>query len=122
MTADFKMWPATSSAYLASGQVAVANTNTIVETVSPGSTLTIASFSLTNVTGAVVSVSVSVVPAGGTVDGTHQVVSAFPLAAGDSTLISEVAGSMLPSGTFIAITASAAAAIDYLITGGLHDN
>jgi hypothetical protein len=119
MSADFKQSANLAGKILASGQVAAAATNTTVYTVPASSAVKVATFSLTNVTGSPVTVTVSVVPNAGSVDGTHQVVSAYPLAANDSTVVSEVAGAMLDTGAFIVINASAVTAIDYLLTGAV---
>lgn len=117
MTADLKTSSSLAGKILASSQVASASTNTTVYTVPATSAARVATFSLTNVTASAVTVSVSVVPSGGTVDGTHSVVSGYSLAAGDSTKIVEVEGALLDTGAFISINAGTAAAINYLITG-----
>lgn len=103
---------------LASSQVANATTDTTIYTV-PGTTtaVKIVTFSLTNRSGNAVTVTVSVVPLGGALDGTHVVMSAFPLAAGDSTKVTEVEGALLDAGAFISVNVSAAASINYLLTG-----
>ena len=71
---------------------------------------------LCNTSTSAVTVSVSKVPTGGTLDGTHKVVSGYSLAAGDSTVVSEVAGWLGPGG-FISINASAASAVDATLDG-----
>jgi hypothetical protein len=114
---DFKQGTSLLGKILASSQVAAASTNTTIYTVPTGSAVKVATFSLTNVTGSAVVVSVSVVPLGGTVDGTHKIVSSYSLAANDTTKITEIEGAMLDAGAFISINASAVTAIDYLLTG-----
>lgn len=116
MTADFKQGTALLGKILASGQLA-GTSNTTVYTVPALSAVKIASATLTNISGAAVTVSVSVVPSGGTVDTTHRVVSAYSLAPSDSTLLMEFMGALLDAGAFISVSASAGAAINYLITG-----
>ena len=119
MSADFKQSSYLAGKILASGQVASATTNTTIYTVPALSAVKVATFSLTNVTGSDVTVSVSVVPSGGSVDTTHKVVSAFVLPANDSTVVSEVAGAMLDAGVIVSIYSSAATAINYLLTGAV---
>lgn len=83
-----------------------------------GGTAKIAQGVLCNVSDATVNVSVDVVPAGGLVDGSHTVISAFPLAAGDSLSLADyLAGAMLGPGDFISVNASAADAVNLLLTG-----
>jgi hypothetical protein len=119
VAADFKQGLNLAGKILAGSQVAAATTDTTVYTVPASSAVKVATFSLTNVTGSAVTVSVSVVPSGGSVDGTHKVLSAYSLAAGDSTKVTEVEGALLDTGVFISINASAATAINYLITGAV---
>lgn len=99
-----------ASAQLGSG-------DTTVYTVPASKAAKLAKLVLTNVTGAAVTVSVSIVPTGGTIDGTHRVVSGYSLAAGDTTTVTEVEGCWLGQGDLIAVTTSAAAAVDVLVSG-----
>lgn len=118
MPADFKTSASLAGKILASGQVP--NTSaTTVYTVPALSAVKIASAVLCNVTAAAVTVTVAVVPSGQTLDGTRTVVSAYSLAAGDSTSLTELVGSLLDTGAFISITASAGAAINYALTGAV---
>jgi hypothetical protein len=109
-------------AYIASGQLS-ATTATTIYTVPASSRSKVASFSLTNVTASAVTVSVSVVPSGGTVDGTHQILSGYSLAANDTIshedVLAAIKGAMLPTGAFVSVTAGTANAIDYLCTGAV---
>lgn len=100
---------------LASLQLA-AGDNTIY-TAAANKAAKIATLTLCNTTSTPVIVSVSVVPSGSTVDGTHKVVSAFPLAANDSTVVTEVSGMWLGTGDFISVNASAATTVDAVMTG-----
>lgn len=118
MTADFKQGANLTGRILASSQVAAASTDTTVYTVPAGSAVKIASASLYNGSASTVTVSVSVVPAGGTVDGTHRVLKAT-LVADDSTKLTEIEGAMLDTGAFISLNASAATSINYLLTGAV---
>lgn len=118
MPADFKQGTNLAGKILASGQVAGTSATTIY-TVPASSAVKVASAVLCNVTGAAVTVTVSVVPSGQTVDATRAIISAYSLAAGDSTALSELVGAMLDAGAFIAITASAGAAVNYLLTGAV---
>lgn len=102
---------------LASGQVAAAATDTTVFTVAANKAAKLATLVLTNTSVSPVTVSVSVVPSGGTVDGTHRVLSAYSLTAGDATALTEVVGAWLGQGDLVSINASAGAAINYLLTG-----
>jgi len=116
--ADFKQGTNLAGKILASGQVAGTSATTIY-TVPASSAVKVASAVLCNVTGAAVTVTVAVVPSGQIVDATRTVVSAYSLAAGDSTPLTELVGALLDAGAVISITASAGAAINYLITGAV---
>lgn len=118
MTADFKQSTNLAGRILASGQIA-GTALTPVYTVPVSSAAKIATAVLTNVTASAVTVSVSVVPSGGTLDGTRVIVSAFLLAANDSTNLFELAGALLDAGAVISVIASAGAAVNYLLTGAV---
>jgi hypothetical protein len=119
MTADFKQGSNLLGKILASSQVAAATTDTTVYTVPAASAVKVATAALSNVGTVAVTVSVSVVPSGGTVDGTHKIVPDFSLAVNDSTTLPEIAGAMLDAGAFISIKASVAASVNYLLTGSV---
>lgn len=71
-----------------------------------------------NTGGVIVNVTLSIVPSGGTADGTHRVLSAVPVAAGDSFPLGPyIAGACLGPGDFISAQASVAAVLDIVITG-----
>lgn len=74
---------------------------------------------LSNVSGAAVLVGLSVIPAGGAVDGTHKVIPyGFSIGAGDMLPLKDYLGdAMLGDGDEIAVHASVANAINVLITG-----
>lgn len=118
---DFKQG-ANLDAFIASGQLS-ATTATTIYTVPASSRSKVASLSVTNTSAAAVTVTVSVVPSGGTVDGTHAVLSGYSLAAGDTIchedVIAAVKGAMLPTGSFISLTAGTANVLNYLVTGAV---
>jgi hypothetical protein len=123
MPADFKQSVNLAGKVLAGGQVASATTDTTIYTVPASSATKIATASLTNVTGAAVTVTVSVVPSGSTIDGTRKVLSSYSLAANDTIsaedVLSCLKGAMLDAGAFISVNASAATAVNYLLTGAV---
>jgi hypothetical protein len=118
MSADFKQGTNLAGKILTSGQVAGTSATTIY-TVPASSAVKVASAVLCNITGSAVTVTVAVVPSGQALDGTRSIVSAYSLAANDSTSLSELVGAMLDTGAFISVTASAGTAINYLITGAV---
>ncbi len=118
MAADFKQGTNLAGKILTSGQVAGTGATTIY-TVPAASAVKVTSAVLANVSASAVTVTVAVVPSGQSVDGTRTIVSAYPLAAGDSTVLTELVGALLDTGAFISITASAGTAINYLITGAV---
>lgn len=99
-----------ASAQLASGD------NTVY-TVAASKAAKLAKLVLTNTSGSAVTVSASLVPSGGTVDGTHKIVSAYSLAAGDSTVITEVENVWIGAGDFISVNTSAATSINVFASG-----
>lgn len=105
---------------LASGQLS-ATTATTIYTVGANTEAKIGSFSLTNVTGSSVNVTVAVVPSGGSLDATRTVIQTYPLAAGDTIthkdVLSSFDGLILETTAFISVTASTANAVNYLLTG-----
>jgi hypothetical protein len=88
-----------------------------IYTVGASKAAKLAKLVLANTTGTAVTVSVSVVPSGGTADATHRVVSGYSLAAGDSTTVSEVEGMWLGAGSLLSVAASAAPAVDAVLSG-----
>lgn len=100
---------------LASSQLA-AGDNTVY-TVGASKAAKLSKLVLANVSAAAVTVSASIVPSGGTVDGTHKIVSAYSLAAGDGMVITEAENIWLGAGDYISVNASAATAINVLASG-----
>jgi hypothetical protein len=115
---DFKQ-ASNLNAFIAAGQVGSANSEVTVHTVPASSQEKIATAVVCNVGAAAATISVSLVPSGGTAGATNRVITAYALAAGDSTKIVELEGAMLPTGAFITINSSVASAVDYSITGAV---
>lgn len=96
----------------------LAATETTQYTGPANSAVKIATAVLTNTSGAAVTVSLSVLKVGQTADGTHRVLTAYSLAAGDSTALKdEVVGTFLGPGDFISAIASAATSVTFVMTG-----
>lgn len=102
-------------AVLASAQLAAGTTT--VYTVPASKAAKIAKLILSNTSGAAVTVSVALVPSGGTIDGTHRVISGYALAAGDSTVVSELEGVWMGDGDLLAVVTSAGSAVDVMLSG-----
>jgi hypothetical protein len=81
----------------------------------------VASGSLCNTSASTVTVDVSVVPSAGSVDGTHLILKAIPIAVGDTIsqedILAPLKGLMLGQGDKISINASAATAVDFILSG-----
>jgi hypothetical protein len=119
---DFKQ-AANLNAIIAGGQIG-STTEAAVYTVPASSQVKVATFSLCNTSASAVTVSVGVVPSGGTVgDGTHRILNSYALAANDTIsqedVIAAVKGALLPTGAMIAVAASATGAIDWVLTGAV---
>lgn len=77
-------------------------------TVGAGHGVKLGTGSICNTTGAAVTVTISVVPSGGTAGATNRIISAFPLGAGDTQSLKDyLAGAYLGPGDFISAVASA---------------
>jgi hypothetical protein len=81
------------------------------------SAVKIASAVLTNTSGGPVTVSVSVVKTGGTAGAANRVLSAYSLAAGDSTVLTELVGTCLGQGDFLSAIASSATSVTFVVSG-----
>lgn len=102
--------------------VTMSGVDTTVYTVPAGKQAKVATAVVRNNAAVAVAFDVSVVPSGGTVDGTHKIAGAstiVPLAAGDSTSLFELAGDMWDTGAFVSISCSAAGALNYKLTGAV---
>lgn len=75
---------------------------------------------LANTSAASVTVAVSVVPSGGTAGVANRVVASYALAAGDSTLLTELEGIELGAGDFVSVNSSAGTAIAAMISGRVY--
>lgn len=102
---------------LCSTQVAGTSATTVYTT--PSSTTTkIMQGTMCNTSGSSVNVSLSIIPSGGSSDGTHKVISTYALAAGDTlSLTPYIGGAMLAAGDFISVICSTGAVIDVVLTG-----
>jgi myosin-crossreactive antigen len=99
-----------ASTQLASGDNAV-------YTVGAGKAAKLATLILCNVSASAVTVSVAVVKSGGSVDGTHRILSGYSLAGGATATLDDIAGMWLGDGDLVSINASAATSIDVTLTG-----
>jgi hypothetical protein len=93
---------------------------TSVYTVPSAKTAKIAQGTVCNTSGATVNVTVSLLKSGDTADGTHAVISAYPLAAGDTLSLKDyIGGALLAELEAISVTAGTANVIDVAITGAV---
>jgi hypothetical protein len=93
---------------------------TTVYTVPANKAVKLAQGSLCNTAGTTVTLSLSLVPSGGTADGTHRVISGFQLSPGDTLPLGEyLGGHMLGPGDFISVIAATANAITVVISGAV---
>lgn len=90
---------------------------TTVYTVGAAKAAKLATLSLCNSSASPVTVSVSLVPAGGTAGVGNRLIYNFSLAAGDTTTVSEAAGAWLGASAFVSINVSAATAVTAILTG-----
>lgn len=113
----------TGTGVLVSQQLAATETTqyTAPSTVSgnPLKSVTIKSAVLTNSSASAVTVSVSVLKSGQTADGTHRVLAAYSLTAGDSAVVAELIGTFLGPGDFISAIASAATSVAFVVSGAV---
>lgn len=108
-----------TQALLVSQQIATA-TETTVYTVPANQAVKLAQGSMCNVSGSAVTVSLSLIPAGGTAVGTHRVIAGYSLAVGDTLPLGDyLGGHMLGPGDFISILCGTANAVDVVISGAV---
>lgn len=94
---------------------------TAVYTVPSSSSVRISHGTICNVTGSPVTVTVAIVPASGSDDGSHTILHQYPLDAHDTKSLGEYLGAcMLTAAESISVTASSANAVDVVITGTVH--
>lgn len=115
-SADLKHSASLAGRVLASGQVSGTSASTVY-TVPAASLVKLVTAVLCNVSGSAVTVSVSIVPAGGTAGSSNRIVSGYSLAAGESIVLNEVAGGLLDAGAFVSVQCSAGSSVNYLLTG-----
>lgn len=102
---------------LYSGQLADTADHAIY-TPAAGTSVQIETATASNTSGSSANLTLSLVPAGGTADGTHRILSAVAIAAGATLVLKDdLDGVILGSGDSIHAQASAGAAIDLVITG-----
>jgi hypothetical protein len=89
-------------------------------TVPASTSVKVATATITNVTASAVTVSLSVVPAGGSLDGTHRVLNSYSLPANDTLELSFLKGAMLGPGDFIGGLAGTASAVVLVLTATVH--
>lgn len=90
---------------------------TFLPAITAATAVKVATCSVTNAAAGAGTLSVSVVPSGGSVDGTHRVVSNYPLAANDSTKITEVENGFYDAGALFSLNCTQP--VTYLITGAV---
>lgn len=100
---------------LSSAQLAV--NDTAIYTVGANKAAKLATLTLCNVSGATVTVSVSIIPSGGTADGTHKIVHSYALNSADTLTVDEIKGAWLGDGDKVNVHCSVATAIDAVLTG-----
>lgn len=89
-------------------------------TVPASTSVKVATATICNVTGSAVTVSMSLVPTGGSLDGTHRVLNSYSLPANDTLELSMLKGAMLGPADFIGGVASTASAVVLVVTGTVH--
>lgn len=108
MTANLMAATSSTPQTLAVTQVSSANTETDAYTVPSASSLKIGTASLCNTTTGMITVSLSIVPEGGTAGTANRVLYQYPLAAGDTlSLNSYLAGALMGAGDFVSLNCSA---------------
>lgn len=89
-------------------------------TVPASTSVKVATASITNVTGTAATVSLSLCPTGGSLDGTHRVLNTFSLPANDTLELTWLKGAMLGPGDIIGGLAGTASAVVLVVTGTVH--
>lgn len=102
---------------LASVQVS-ATGDTTVYTAPAGKSVEVRHGTLCNVSGSAVTISLALIPFAGAADGTHRVVSNYPLAAGDTLPLRDyLNGAQLGPGDYVSINCATGAAVDVVLSG-----
>lgn len=95
-------------------------TETTLYTVPANKAVKLAQGSMCNTSAGVVTVGIAIIPAGGTADGTHKVISGFKMDPNDTLSLGEyLGGHMLGPGDFISAIASIANVVDVVISGAV---
>lgn len=117
MTANIMAASSALPQVLFSGQLT--NVDATLYTCPASSSVKIANASICNVSGSAVTISLSMVRSGGTLDGTHRIVApGYSLAAGDTLPLKDLlAGHTLGPGDFVAGYASVNSAADLVLSG-----
>lgn len=89
-------------------------------TVPASTSVKIATATVTNVTGTAVNVSLSLMPTGGTLDGTHRILNTYSLPPNDTLELSMLKGAMLGPGDVIGGLAGTASAVVLVVTATVH--
>jgi len=89
-------------------------------TVAAGESVKVATASITNVTATAVTVSLSLVPTGASLDGTHRILHSYSLPPNDTLDLSWLKGAMLGPGDVIGGLAGTASAVVLVVTGTVH--
>lgn len=89
-------------------------------TVPASTSVKVATATICNVTASPVAVYVSLCPTGGSLDGTHRVISNYSLPAYDTLELSMLKGAMLGPGDIIGGLAGTASAVVLVVTGTVH--
>lgn len=99
----------------------LASGDTTIYSVPTGKTVKFAGASITNVTAVPVTVSVSIVPSGGTASTANRVLASYPLAGLDTISHADVlgvlAGYMLGEGQFVVVNVDTASAVTMSLSG-----
>lgn len=104
---------------LYSGQLSTTSA-TSVYTVPASTTVKVTSGTVCNTSGAPVNVTIALLKVGDTADGTHHVISGYPLAAGDTLALRDyLSGVLLAAGEAVSVTVSTASVVDVVLTGAV---
>lgn len=104
---------------LYSGQLSTTSATSIY-TVPASTTVKLSTMTVCNTSGSAVTVTVSLLKSGDTADGTHQVIAAYSLGAGDTLSLKDyIGGAMLATAEAVSVTAGTAAVLDVVLTGAV---
>jgi hypothetical protein len=89
-------------------------------TVPASTSVKVATATICNVTASAVTVSLSLCPTGGSLDGTHRILNSYSLPANDTLELSMLKGAMLGPGDIIGGLAGTASAVVLVVTATVH--